>query len=92
MAGGVNKVFLMGNLTRDVELKHTPSDQPVASFGIASTQRKRLGRLLGSNFFRSAALSSATSQEAGITAANNWLPRPSSTGTATTATSSTPDC
>ena len=41
MAGSVNKVFLMGNLTRDVELKHTPSDQPVASFGIAVNRRYR---------------------------------------------------
>ncbi len=35
MAGSVNKVFLMGNLTRDIELKHTPSDQSVATIGIA---------------------------------------------------------
>ncbi len=39
MAGSVNKVFLMGNLTRDVELKHTPSDQSVASLGIAVNRR-----------------------------------------------------
>ena len=41
MAGNVNKVFLMGNLTRDVELKHTPSDQAVASLGIAVNRRYR---------------------------------------------------
>ncbi|MHC4220468.1 MAG: single-stranded DNA-binding protein [Planctomycetota bacterium] len=41
MAGNVNKVFLMGNLTRDVELKYTPSDQPVASFGLATNRRYR---------------------------------------------------
>ena len=35
MAGSVNKVFLMGNLTRDIELKHTPSDQAVATIGLA---------------------------------------------------------
>ena len=35
MAGSVNKVFLMGNLTRDIELKHTPSDQSVATIGLA---------------------------------------------------------
>ncbi len=39
MAGTVNKVFLMGNLTRDVELKYTPSNQPVATFGIAMNRR-----------------------------------------------------
>ena len=39
MAGSVNKVFLMGNLTRDVELKYTPSNQPVATFGIAMNRR-----------------------------------------------------
>ncbi len=41
MAGNVNKVFLMGNLTRDVELKHTPSNQPVANLGIATNRRYR---------------------------------------------------
>ena len=35
MAGSVNRVFLMGNLTRDIELKHTPSDQSVATIGLA---------------------------------------------------------
>jgi single-strand DNA-binding protein len=41
MAGSLNKVFLMGNLTRDIEVKHTPSDQSVASFGIAVNRRFR---------------------------------------------------
>ena len=41
MAGSVNKVFLMGNLTRDVELKSTPSNQPVATFGVAVNRRYR---------------------------------------------------
>ncbi len=41
MAGSVNKVFLMGNLTRDVEIKHTPSDQSVATIGIAVNRRFR---------------------------------------------------
>jgi len=31
----LNKVFLMGNLTRDPELRYTPSGQPVCDFGIA---------------------------------------------------------
>ncbi len=39
MAGSFNKVFLMGNLTRDIELKHTPSDQSVATIGIAVNRR-----------------------------------------------------
>lgn len=39
MAGSVNRVFLMGNLTRDVELKHTPSDQAVATIGVAVNRR-----------------------------------------------------
>ncbi len=41
MAGNFNKVFLLGNLTRDVELKYTPSNQPVASIGIATNRRYR---------------------------------------------------
>ena len=39
MAGSFNKVFLMGNLTRDIELKHTPSDQSVATIGVAVNRR-----------------------------------------------------
>lgn len=35
MAGNLNKVFLLGNLTRDPELRHTPQGTSVANFSIA---------------------------------------------------------
>ena len=35
MAANLNKVFLMGNLTRDPELKFTPQGQAIAKFSIA---------------------------------------------------------
>lgn len=35
MAAGFNKVMLMGNLTRDVEIRFTPANTAVGSFGIA---------------------------------------------------------
>ncbi len=35
----LNKVFLIGNLTRDVELSILPSKTPVADIGIASNRR-----------------------------------------------------
>lgn len=35
MAKGFNKVILMGNLTRDPELRTTPNGQSVCSFGLA---------------------------------------------------------
>ncbi len=35
MAKGFNKVILMGNLTRDVEMRTTPSGQNVANFSLA---------------------------------------------------------
>lgn len=35
MAASFNKVLLMGNLTRDPELRYIPSGQPVCSFTIA---------------------------------------------------------
>jgi single-strand DNA-binding protein len=35
----LNKVFLMGNLTRDPELRYTPGGTAVASFGIAVNRR-----------------------------------------------------
>ena len=39
MAGNVNKVFLMGNLTRDLEMRALPSGMNVGSFGIAVNER-----------------------------------------------------
>lgn len=37
----LNRVFLMGNLTRDVELKSIPSGQQVANLGLAINRRWR---------------------------------------------------
>jgi single-strand DNA-binding protein len=34
-----NKVILMGNLTRDPQMKYLPSQTPVAEFGIATNRR-----------------------------------------------------
>ena len=38
-----NKVILLGNLTRDPEMRFTPSGSPVASFGLAVNRRYRQG-------------------------------------------------
>jgi single-strand DNA-binding protein len=35
----LNKVMLMGNLTRDPQLSYLPSQTPVVEFGIATTRR-----------------------------------------------------
>ena len=37
----LNKVMLMGNLTRDPQLRYTPSNQPVADFGVAVNRKWR---------------------------------------------------
>jgi single-strand DNA-binding protein len=34
----LNKVFLLGNLTRDPELRYMPSGSPVANFGMATNR------------------------------------------------------
>jgi single-strand DNA-binding protein len=39
MARSVNKVILIGNLTRDPEMRYTPDGQPVTSFGVATNRR-----------------------------------------------------
>lgn len=39
MAGSFNKVILLGNLTRDVELRHTQNNQAVARIGLAVNRR-----------------------------------------------------
>jgi single-strand DNA-binding protein len=36
-----NKVILVGNLTRDVELRFTPSGTPVADVGLAVNERRK---------------------------------------------------
>ena len=41
MAKGFNKVILMGNLTRDVEMRSTPNGQSVANFSLAVTRSWR---------------------------------------------------
>ena len=38
MAANLNKVLIMGNLTRDPELKYVPSGTAVASFGLAANR------------------------------------------------------
>lgn len=39
----LNKVILLGNLTRDPELRYTPNGTPVSSFGMAINRRYRQG-------------------------------------------------
>ncbi len=41
MAANINRVVLVGNLTRDPELRHTPSGTPVCSLRVAVNDRKR---------------------------------------------------
>jgi single-strand DNA-binding protein len=38
---GFNKVILMGNLTRDPEIRYAPNGTPVANFGLAVNRRYR---------------------------------------------------
>lgn len=39
----LNKVMLLGNLTRDPELRYAPNGTPVANFGMAINRRYRQG-------------------------------------------------
>jgi single-strand DNA-binding protein len=41
MAANINRVVLVGNLTRDPELRHTPSGTPVCNLGIAVNSRRK---------------------------------------------------
>ena len=43
---GFNKVILMGNLTRDPEIRYAPNGTPVANFGLAVNRRYRQGEEL----------------------------------------------
>ena len=42
----LNKVILMGNLTRNPELRYTPNGTPVASMGLAVSRKFRQGEEL----------------------------------------------
>jgi len=39
MARSVNKVIIIGNLTRDPEMKYTPNGRPVVTFGVATNRQ-----------------------------------------------------
>ena len=41
MAASINRVILVGNLTRDPELRHTPSGTPVCSLRVAVNSRRK---------------------------------------------------
>lgn len=41
--GGFASVVMVGNLTRDAQLKYTPSGFPICTFGIAINTRKKQG-------------------------------------------------
>jgi single-strand DNA-binding protein len=41
MAGSFNKVILMGNMTRDVELRYTPSGTAVTDIGLAVNEKRK---------------------------------------------------
>ncbi|MFH1295249.1 MAG: single-stranded DNA-binding protein [bacterium] len=43
MARSLNKVLLIGNLTRDVELRYSPQGTPIAAFGIATNRQWKVG-------------------------------------------------
>ncbi|MDQ7012494.1 MAG: single-stranded DNA-binding protein [Planctomycetota bacterium] len=43
MAGNFNKVLLMGNLTRDIEIRHTQSNTAIGKFGIAVNRKYSVG-------------------------------------------------
>ncbi|HZW11442.1 MAG TPA: single-stranded DNA-binding protein [Phycisphaerales bacterium] len=43
MAGNFNKVLLMGNLTRDVEVRYTQSNTAIGKFGLAVNRRYSVG-------------------------------------------------
>lgn len=42
---GINRVLLVGNLTRDPELTHTAGGTAVAKFGIAVNSREKVGEV-----------------------------------------------
>jgi len=43
MAGSINLVVLVGNLTRDPELRYTPAGTAVTKFGLAVNNRRKVG-------------------------------------------------
>ena len=48
----MNKIFLIGNLTRDPEIRKTPSGKTVCSFNIAVNRRRKVEGQPDADFFR----------------------------------------
>lgn len=48
----MNKIFIVGNLTRDPELRNTQSGLSVCSFTVAVNRRRREGQDQEADFFR----------------------------------------
>lgn len=48
----MNKLTIIGNLTRDVELRTTQSGKSVANFTVAVNRRAKPGEKAGADFFR----------------------------------------
>jgi single-stranded DNA-binding protein len=46
-----NKVILIGNLTRDPELRYTPKGTAIAKIGLASTEPEDQPRVEGRSYF-----------------------------------------
>lgn len=46
----LNKAIIMGRLTRDPELRHTPNNAPVVSFTVAVDRGRRNGEQSGTDF------------------------------------------
>ena len=38
MAGGINKVILVGNLGQDPEIRYTADGRPIANFSVATSE------------------------------------------------------
>lgn len=43
MPASMNRTFLVGNLTRDIELRHTPQGTAVCDIGLAVNERRKSG-------------------------------------------------
>ena len=43
MPASMNRTFLVGNLTRDIELRHTPQGTAVCDIGLAVNDRRKSG-------------------------------------------------
>ena len=80
MASSFNRVILLGNLTRDPELRHTPGGTPVADIGLAIAPHSGVASFLGKELSAVPIKGRPLARELGLVTLKERDPSPAASG------------